>query len=48
MCVCVSVVFKVDVPAQGFAYISPQDTAVNAVEEIEAVAAGEAAFIAAV
>ena len=38
----------VDVGAQGFACIAPHDTAVNAVEEIEAVAAGEAAFIAAV
>ena len=38
----------VEVFAKGFACIAPQDTAVNAVEEIEAVAAGEAEFIAAV
>ena len=38
----------VDVGAQGFTCIASQDTAVNAVEDIEAVAAGEAAFIAAV
>jgi hypothetical protein len=38
----------VEVGAQGFACIAPQVAAVNALEKIEAVAAGETAFIAAV